>query len=226
MEATTVKCLPVYIVIDTSYSMRKFEKLLNDSIEELYDELITRPSVSDFAQISIISFNSDAQLVLRMTDLQALDALPVLACGGITDFGKAIGLLRERIEDDVPALSSAGRAVLRPVAFLLTDGQPTDEDGKPSNAWVPEFKALVDESYRRHPNIVPFGYGAATPDVVRQFGTIPGAAFLAETNSTTEALKNVIPALLNTLVASARDNALRVPKEIDGFIAVSGEVLD
>lgn len=226
MESTRVKCLPVYIIIDTSYSMRKFEKLLNDSIEELYDELITRPSVSDFAHISIISFNTNPEVVLRMTDLQSLDALPVLDCGGVTDFGKVIQLLRERIDEDVPALSNAGRAVLRPVAFLLTDGHPTDEDGHPSNAWVPEFKALVEDTYRLHPNVVPFGYGAATPDVVRQFGTIPGAAFLANTNSTSEALKNVIPALLNTLVASAHDNALRVPKEIDGFIAVSGEVLD
>lgn len=226
METTKVKCLPVYIVIDTSYSMSPVEKILNDAIEQLYDELITSPRISDFAQISIISFNTEAEVVLHMTSLQALDALPVLGCGGVTDFGKAIRLLRERIDVDVPALSSAGRAVLRPVAFLLTDGQPTDGDGRLTDTWIPEFKALVNPSYRRHPNVVPFGYGQVTPETVRQFGTIPGAAFIAKSDKTDEALKSVIPALLNTLVASARDNELRIPKEVDGFITVSGDVLD
>jgi uncharacterized protein YegL len=226
MTTPKVKCLPVYIIIDTSYSMRPVEQILNDAIENLYDALITSPRISDFAHISIISFNTDAEVVLRMTDLQSLDSLPELSCGGVTDFGKALALLRMRIDEDIPALNNAGRAVLRPVAFLLTDGQPTDQNGNLSSAWKVEFDALTDTSNRRHPNIVPFGYGAATPDVVRQFGTIPGAAFIAKDDNTAEALGNVIPALLNTLVASARDNELRVPKEVDGFITVSGDVLD
>ena len=77
-----------------------------------------------------------------------------------------------------------------------------------------------------HPVSSRYRSWAATPDVVRQMSTIPGAAYVAKSDSTPEALKDVIPALLNTLVASARDNELRLPKEIDGFIAVSGDVLD
>lgn len=221
MDATKVKCLPVYIVIDTSHSMTPFESLLNESIEELYDQLITSPRISDFAQISIISYNTDAQVVLQMTGLQSLTALPELACGGVTDFGRVLRLLRERIDDDVPSLTRAGRAVLRPVAFLLTDGHPTDQEGHPSDAWKADYDALINQSYRRHPNIVPFGYGMATVEIVRQISTIRGAAFLAKDGGTADALKMVIPALLNTLVASAHDNALSVPREIDGFIRVT-----
>ena len=66
MGATQVKCLPVYIVLDTSSSMKKHEQLLNDSIERLYDELVTSPRVSDFVQLSIISFNTKAEVVLPM----------------------------------------------------------------------------------------------------------------------------------------------------------------
>lgn len=225
MDATTVKCLPVYIMIDTSHSMSQFEKLLNESIEELYDQLITSPRISDFAQISIISYNTEAEVVLRMTELQTLTELPQLSCGGVTDFGKAIRLLRQRIDDDVPTLKSSGRAVLRPVAFLLTDGCPTNETGYPSDAWKTEYDALVTESYYRHPNMVPFGYGSATVEIVREISTIPDAAFLAKDGGTADALKNVIPALLNTLLASARENGLSIPKEVDGFIRVSEDVL-
>jgi uncharacterized protein YegL len=223
---TKVNCLPVYIVIDTSQSMSSFEDVLNDTIESLYDDLITSPRISDFAHVSILSYNTDAEVVLQMTDVQSMSALPQLQCGGVTNFVKALRLLRERIEADVPQLNSAGREVLRPVAFLLTDGMPTDETGHLSDHWKSDYAALVDKGYRRHPNVVPFGYGAATAEILNEVATIPGAAFLAKEGGTADALKKIIPALLNTLVASARDNELRLPAEVDGFIRVSPEIVE
>jgi uncharacterized protein YegL len=223
---TKVNCLPVYIVIDTSYSMSPYEDVLNQTIETLYDTLITSPRIADFAHISILSYNTEAEVVLQMTDLQTMDVLPQLGCGGVTDFVKALRLLRQRIEEDVTLLSNAGRDVLRPVAFLLTDGQPTDDKGHPSDNWKGEYDALVNKSYARHPHVVPFGYGTATADMLIGISTIPGAAFLAKDGGTAEALRRIIPALLNTLVASARDNELRLPTEVDGFIRVSPEIVE
>src|SRR5215468_9658535 len=124
-----VKCLPTYVLLDTSSSMKPAEDVLNETLEHLYTELIMSPRISEFAHISIISFNTEAHVVLPMTDIQQVTALPQLGCSGVTDFGKAFRQLRACIEEDVPALRSAGRAVLRPLAFLLTDGQPTDADG-------------------------------------------------------------------------------------------------
>lgn len=223
---TKVNCLPVYILIDTSQSMTPFEDVLNETIETLYDELITSPRISEFAYVSILSYNTEAEVVLQMTDLQSLDALPQLECGGVTNFVGALRLLRQRIEEDVPQLSEQGREVLRPVAFLLTDGQPTDNTGHLTNNWKADYEALVDKSYRRHPNIVPFGYGTATANIINEISTIPEAAYLAKDGGTAEALRKIIPALLNTLVASARDNALRLPAEVDGFIRVSRDVVE
>ncbi len=223
---TKVNCLPVYIMIDTSQSMTPFEDVLNETIETLYDELITSPRISEFAHVSILSYNTEAEVVLQMTDLQSLDALPQLQCGGVTNFVKALRLLRQRIEQDVPQLNESGREVLRPVAFLLTDGQPTDDQGRLSDNWRSDYASLVDRSYRRHPNVVPFGYGTATADILNDVSTIPGAAFLAKEGGTADALRKIIPALLNTLVASARDNELRLPAEVDGFIRVSPEIVE
>jgi uncharacterized protein YegL len=91
---TKVKCLPVYILIDTSKSMSPFEDVLNQTIEHLYDELITSRRISEFAFVSIISYNNSAEVVLRMTDIQSMNALPQLGCGGVTNFTAAIRLLR------------------------------------------------------------------------------------------------------------------------------------
>ena len=77
-------------------------------------------------------------------------------------------------------LNDSGRQVLRPVAFLLTDGQPADESGRLSDNWKCTYASLVDRSYRRHPNVVPFGYGGATADLLNEISTIPGIAFLAK----------------------------------------------
>lgn len=220
-------CLPVYIVIDTSWSMREFEDMLNSGIESLFDQIITSPRISDFAHISIISFNTEAEVILKMTDVKSMTALPQMECGGVTALGKALTLVHQRIEEDVPNLNSAGLQVLRPVVFLLTDGQPTGKDGYRSDEWKMAYEKLIDEGYRRHPRIVPFGYGAATADTLRGVATkSPGVVFLAEEGTTADALSKVIPALLNTLVASAKDNTLSIPAEVDGYIRVAKEIVD
>lgn len=223
---TKVNCLPVYIVVDTSYSMSPFEDVLNETIEAFYDELITSPRISEFAYVSILSYNTEAEVVLQMTDLQSMDALPQVGCGGTTNFVEAIRLLRSRIEEDVPRLSDAGREVLRPVVFVLTDGQPTDENGLLSDNWKSDYAALVNKSYSRRPNVIPFGYGAATASTLQEIATIPGAAFLAKEGGPADALRRVISALLNTMVASAKYNELRLPAEIDGFTRVSPEIIE
>jgi hypothetical protein len=202
---TKVNCLPVYVLIDTSQSMSAFESMLNTGIETLYDELVTSPRISDFAYVSIISFNTDAEVVMQMTDLQSMTALPQVKCGGSTYFNGAIEL--------------------RPVAFLLTDGVPTDKTGRrASDEWRPDYQALVSQSYPNHPNVVPFGYGQAPPQFLTDVATIPNTAFLA-TDNTKGALEKVIPALLNTLIASAGHNDLSVPAEVDGFIRVASDIL-
>jgi uncharacterized protein YegL len=224
--ASKLNCLPVYILIDTSSSMKNVEAILNESVENLYDELVLNKRISEFAHVSIVSFNTNANVIMQMTDLHSMTALPEIQCGGATNFSRALRLLKEQIDLDVPALSSAGRDVLRPVVFFLTDGQPTDENGNPTTAWRADYAAIIDRSWRRHPNVVPFGYGDAAAEVLLELATIEGAAFLAKDGGTGDALRKIIPTLLNTLVASARDNELRLPAEVDGFIRVSPEIVE
>ncbi len=223
---TKVKCLPTYILIDTSSSMKPSQDTLNETVESLYDELIMRPSISDFACISIITFSTDAHVVLGMTDIQQLTALPQLECAGVTNFNRAFQVVRSCIDRDVDQLNAAGRAVLRPVVFVLTDGQPTDDTGHITQAWRQDYDRLVDPSWRRHPNIVPFGFGGATVDVLKDMATIDGGAFLARDSTNSDALRRIFATLLSTLVASAQSSELRLPTEVDGFVRVNQDVID
>jgi len=222
---TKVNCLPTYILIDTSLTMKSPEGTLNETLEYLYDELIMSPRISDFAHVSIISFNTDAHVVLEMTDIQQITALPQLECSGVTNFSRAFQVLRQRSDQDVPMLKAAGREVLRPVACLLTDGQPTDENGRITQDWRDEYGRLTDKNWRRYPNVVPFGFGGATADVLQAMATINGIAFLAKDTGNSESLRKIFAMLLNTLVASAQGNELRLPTEVDGFIRVSQDII-
>ncbi len=205
------KCLPTYLLLDTSGTMAAHEKTLNDTLEHVYLSLVESPRVAEFAHISIISFNTAPHLVLEMTDIEEIHALPAVSCGGLTNFGPAFDLVNERINIDVPALKSAGMAVLRPTVFLLTDGQPTDGEG-----WAAKFAALVDPSWTRRPHVITFGFGDATAESIGAMAT--KAAFLAKNNlQEKEALTNMLTTLLNTLVASAPAGELRIPTDLPGF---------
>jgi uncharacterized protein YegL len=208
--AGKTKCLPTYLLLDTSSSMVDHEKTLNETLEHVYLSLVESPRVAEFAHISIITFNTDPHLVLEMTDIEEISAVPALSCGGATNFGSAFDLLNERINIDVPALKSAGMAVLRPAAFLLTDGQPTDTN------WAARFSALVDPAWSRRPHVITFGFGDATSEIIGSMAT--KAAFLAKNNlQEKEALTTMLTTLLNTLVASAPAGELVIPTDLPGF---------
>jgi uncharacterized protein YegL len=224
-QQTKVNCLPTYILIDTSSSMKPVEDILNDTIEYLYDELTMAPAIAEFVRLSLVTFNTDAHVVLAMTDIQDVQALPQLECWGVTNFTRAFQVVRQRIDEDVTALNDMGRKILRPVVFVLTDGQPTDDTGRITQGWRDEYDRLTDKSWSRHANVIPFGFGNATADVLRDMSTINGSAFLAKDSGNSEALRKIFVTLLNTLVASARSNELRLPAEVDGFIRINQDVI-
>lgn len=205
------KCLPTYLLLDTSGSMEQHEELLNATLDHVHMSLVSSPRVAEFAHISIVTFNNNPHLVLEMADIEEVQSLPQLSCGGLTNFGLAFDLVRQRIEIDVPALRASNKAVLRPAVFLLTDGLPSDK-----STWADHFAKLVDKNWPRRPHVLTFGFGGATAESLSGMAT--KAAFLAKKNiEEKEALSRMLTTLLNTLVASAPVGALVVPADLPGF---------
>jgi uncharacterized protein YegL len=217
------KGLPVYVAVDTSSSMSPHERLLNETLAAICDTLITSPKVSEFIHLSIVSFNTAPHLVIGMTEMARLTALPTVSCNGLTNYAPMFQLLRDRIEIDIPTLSSAGVRVLRPAVFLLTDGAPTD----PGDVWERSLSELTDPEWKLHPHTITYGFGSSSERVLKRVSTL--AAYLADddkTASNREALAAALTSLLNTLVASAQAERLLIPEEVKGYKSVTLDYVD
>lgn len=193
--------------------MAPYERLLNETLREIYDTLITSPQMMEFIHLSILAFNTRPSVIAGMISIDALDKVPIVSCGGSTNYAPMFDLVRRRIDIDVPNLAEARINVLRPVVFLLTDGEPTDES---SQEWKEALRRLTDHQWRRHPHIITYGFGAASDAVLTEVAT--KAAYVAEERtSNSEALILALSSMLNSLVTSARSRQLQVANSVPGM---------
>lgn len=220
MSSVKTKCLPTYLVIDTSLSMEEHQDLLNDTVEHVFTVIGDNPRVSEFAHLSIITFNTDPHVVLEMSDIEHVAGIPVLECRGSTNYGPLFELLKRRIDQDVEQLNAGRRrAVLRPAVFVLTDGEPMDRN------WAGPLASLTDRSWRRYPHIISYGFGDANEAVLGQIAT--RAAFLAvDVEQKKEAIVSMMTSLLKTLVESASAEEFRIPTEVPGYRSVPVEIIE
>lgn len=213
-------CLPTYVVIDASSSMKPHEAVLNATLSRLHYNLAVNPRISEFARVSVVAFSTDVHVVIPMSDMEQVPAMPEVICGGRTEYGKAFDRLRQCIEQDVQDLRAQGFGVLRPTVFFLTDGAPTDA------RWNSSFRDLVQESWPRRPHVIAYGFGSANRSVLEQVAT--KALFLANGSDTESALSGAISNLLNTLIASSQSGTMQISTEVRGFeyVQVPQEYVD
>ncbi|GAB08575.1 hypothetical protein GOARA_013_00190 [Gordonia araii NBRC 100433] len=151
------KRLPVYMVLDTSQSMRAGDPPRIDAVRDIIPNVQTaaleEPALRAKVRISYIAMADDARVVapLGFADANvAVDFEP----RGRTNYTAVFNLLRTTFAADFARLQADGDAVLRPVVFFLTDGDPNCKADDRQAA----FDALMaDPSWA--PRILMFGVG-------------------------------------------------------------------
>ena len=154
--------LPIYFLIDVSESMvgEPIEHV-QGGIETIVKELRTDPYALETVYLSIIAFAGKAKKVTNMVELFNFYP-PKLPIGGGTSLGKALDFLMDDIKQSVKKTTLEEKGDWKPIIFLFTDGNPTDDYEKSFDQW--------NQKYRKSTNLVIISLGNNTDTSI--FGKI------------------------------------------------------
>ena len=123
--------LPVYILIDTSTSMRGEPiEAVKMGIHSLLDSLCKDPYALETVCLSVITYNSIAEQVLPLTEVYKVH-FPDIIAKGRSVLGEALMLLSEKVDLEVRKTTSTQKGDWKPLLFLLSDGGHTGPIAKP-----------------------------------------------------------------------------------------------
>lgn len=119
--------LPVYLVIDVSGSMHGEPiEAVRNGMQMLLSTLRTDPYALETAYLSVIVFDAKARQVVPLTELISFQP-PTIEPGSTTSLGDALKVTKECIEREVQKTTADAKGDWKPLVFIMTDGQPTDD---------------------------------------------------------------------------------------------------
>lgn len=145
--------LPVYVVLDCSESMiGPGIEGVRLSVDAMLKELRRNPHALETVWLSFITFNSEARQLMPLQPLDEVQPPALQVCPG-TALGAALRLVAASIRSEVKITTNTEKGDYRPLIFLITDGQATDE-------WQSSIAHLDTRSATRPANLYAIGCGA------------------------------------------------------------------
>jgi uncharacterized protein YegL len=162
MDRQSSALFPFYLVVDVSWSMSLEGKIeaAGGMVSSIIDALVRAPMAHTTVRFGLIEFSDDARIRLPLDEIAANGVAPELTVRAGTSFQAVFALLEDVIPADLARLATTRTAVRRPTVFLLTDGEPTDDE----RGWRSALASLT--SLPARPNIVACGVERATVRVM------------------------------------------------------------
>ncbi|GHV08871.1 tellurium resistance protein TerY [Campylobacterota bacterium] len=120
--------LPVYILLDTSGSMRG-EPIhsVNVGLQALLSAMRQDPYALESVHLAIITFDTEAREYMPLTPLDEANIGEITTPqSGATFLGAALELLVKCVDNEVRKTQGGVKGDWRPLLFVMTDGSPSD----------------------------------------------------------------------------------------------------
>jgi uncharacterized protein YegL len=136
--------LPVFFILDVSESMvgENLHKL-EQGMASIVSALRTYPHALDTVHLSVIAFAGIAKTLAPLADVATFTP-PRLPIGSGTALGAALDCLMDEIDRSVVRAGPQGKGDWQPVAYLFTDGKPTDRVDAAVARWRSHYGHKVD----------------------------------------------------------------------------------
>jgi len=139
----SIRRLPVYLMLDCSGSMAGEPiAAMEMGIGALLSDLRNDPQALENVWLSVITFDDTAEQIAPLTDVEEFE-VPALEASGTTALGEALALLAERMKEEVRPTAPDQKGDWKPLVFLFTDGEPTDDWEGPIDEFQTADKATM-----------------------------------------------------------------------------------
>ena len=143
--------LPIYFLVDVSESMvgTPIEQV-QEGMRTIIQNLRVDPYALETVFVSIIVFAGKAKVLSPLTELYKFYP-PTFPVGGGTSLGKGLECLMDDMDRNVQKTTLEQKGDWKPIIFLFTDGNPTDDCADAFRRW--------NGKYRRHCSLVAVSIG-------------------------------------------------------------------
>ncbi len=143
--------LPIYFLVDVSESMvgTPIEQV-QEGMRTIIQSLRVDPYALETVFVAIIAFAGKAKLLAPLTELYKFYP-PTFPIGGGTSLGEGMEALMNDIDRSVQKTTLEHKGDWKPIIFLFTDGNPTDNYNAAFRRW--------NEKYRKHCSLVAVSIG-------------------------------------------------------------------
>lgn len=153
--------VPVVMLMDNSYSMRGEPiDALNTALADMQERLHHDPELSSKAEICLITFGHNGVAAWHGSEPAPPGVnpfvpasrfeVPRLDAGGVTPITSAVELAIRLIANEKRELRARNLSYYRPVMWCVTDGEPTDDAGEPSDNWQHLPDVIAREEREKH----------------------------------------------------------------------------